>query len=394
MTVEQPVGHHGQGMVALLRVLPREVKVLLFARLVNRIGAFSMPFLSVLLVNEFYAALTTAGFVVGCFGIATIPSRLLGGLLAHRFGARAAVLIGLSATAAAQLIIAAAPTLVVAVAGAALLGLSFEIYEPASQALIADVTPGELLPRAFGLLGATLAVAGLLAGVVAALVAGTGLRWLFVVDACTAALCVLLVAALLPTTQTGPAPERGQCGSRPWRDRRLLALMVTGTVFATVYLSVPMAMPLALIAAGSSASVAGWLAALGALVVIVAQPLLAGRGSVARRLMGGHVLIATGLIVAAVAPSVAGYGLATAVMSLGDVLLLGYVYTLVARIAPEGARAQYFAAYGITWGIALTIGPPMMGVLMQVSPSTFWTVGAGAMLMGGVATAVVAARRD
>lgn len=370
--------------------LPIAVKVLLVARFVNRLGAFSMPFLAVLLVQEHGASVSHAGLVVGAFGAATIPSRLLGGTLATRIGAKAAVVVGLCGTACAQLVIAVAPTLGVALVGAVLLGLCFEIYEPASQGLVADVTPAHLHPATYGLLGVTLSVAGLLAGLLAAAVGRVGLGWLFVIDAATALACALLVGAAMPSTP--PHPAGGSARPRPWSDRRLLALMATGTLFATVYMCIPMALPVSLSALGRDPSEAGLLAALGAFVVIAAQPVLRDGGDPHRRMVGGYLLLATGLGVAGAVPSLLGYVVATVVIALGDVLLLGYAYTLVARLAPEGARPAYFAVYGLTWGVALTVGPPLMGLVLSHGERTFWFAGAVVMGATGAAHRLVARR--
>ncbi|MGZ6878084.1 MAG: hypothetical protein ACXVFR_17110, partial [Nocardioidaceae bacterium] len=55
--------------------LPRTVRLLVLARAVNRLGAFSLPFLAVLLVRRYGVGLGAAGLVMGAFGAATIPSR-------------------------------------------------------------------------------------------------------------------------------------------------------------------------------------------------------------------------------------------------------------------------------------------------------------------------------
>ncbi|MCT2587143.1 MFS transporter [Actinophytocola gossypii] len=364
--------------------------VLLVARFVNRIGAFSMPFLAVLLVRDHGASVQVAGLVVGAFGAATIPSRLLGGRLVTVVGSKAAVVIGLCGTAGAQAVIAAAPTLAVALAGAVLLGLCFEIYEPASQGLIADVTPDQHLPAAYGLLGAALAAAGLAAGLIAAAVGRAGLSWLFAIDAATALACALLVAVVMPAT---PRHTRDRpTGVRPWTDPRLLALMATGTVFATVYLAVPMAMPIALLAAGHEPADAGLLAALGALVIICAQPLLRPHRDPDRAMIVGYLILAGGLAIAGMFPTLAGYAVASTVIALGDVLLLGYAHTLVARLAPAGAKATYFSIYGITWGVALTVGPPLMGSALAHGPRPFWLVAAATMLATAMAHRLAAQR--
>src|ERR1700689_3173681 len=178
--------------------VPRQVRVLVTARAVNQLGAFSLAFLTVLMCRDFGASIAAAGAVVAAFGLATIPSRLLGGRLAGRLGRRRTILTGLLGCAAAQLGIATAPDLAVAASCAVLLGLAFELYEPPSQAMIADAVPPAERASAYGLLTTALAVGNLGAGLVAAIVGRSGLRWLFAVDAATCLACALMVHLALP----------------------------------------------------------------------------------------------------------------------------------------------------------------------------------------------------
>nr|WP_171165881.1 MFS transporter [Streptomyces sp. I05A-00742] len=123
--------------------LPRTVRLLLLAQVVNQLGAFSLPFLTALISTDHSASLTAAGLVgagpvgagpVGAaFGLATIPSRLAGGHLADRIGRRTTIVLGLCGCAVAQLAIAASASLTWAVAGAVLLGPAFELYEPRAR---------------------------------------------------------------------------------------------------------------------------------------------------------------------------------------------------------------------------------------------------------------------
>ena len=88
------------------RGLPTTVWILVLARAVNRLGAFTLPFLAVTLVQDLDASVSQSGLLLAGFGVATIPSRLFGGRLADRIGGKATILIGLTGTAAAQLCIA------------------------------------------------------------------------------------------------------------------------------------------------------------------------------------------------------------------------------------------------------------------------------------------------
>src|SRR5215469_3252867 len=179
MTAIMPfASHEGAGW-------PRPVQALVLARAVNQLGAFAMSFLAVALVNVYGASLITAGWVVALFGLATVPSRLVGGRMANRLGRRPTIVLGLVGCSVSLFVIAVSPGVRGAAVGAVLLGLAFEIYEPPSQALLAEMVAPERRPQAFGFLGAALAAAGVGAGILAALLGGVSLRLLFVADSVT-----------------------------------------------------------------------------------------------------------------------------------------------------------------------------------------------------------------
>ncbi|WP_244177689.1 MFS transporter, partial [Streptomyces atriruber] len=196
------------------QALPRTVWWLIGARAVNRLGAFSLSFLTVLITTQYGANSATAGLISAAFGLATVPSRLVGGHLTDRLGRRRTIVVGLAGCAVAQFGIAAAGSLAMTVVFVVLLGLVFELYEPPSQAMIADaVGPTERI-RAYGLLNAALAAAGMGAGLLAAGLGRWDLRWLFVADAVTCLLCSLVVGHALPgdpprAVQTAAEAEAG-----------------------------------------------------------------------------------------------------------------------------------------------------------------------------------------
>ncbi|MCX5123303.1 MFS transporter [Streptomyces sp. NBC_00193] len=359
------------------RGLSRTVWVLVVARAVNRIGAFSLSFLAIVLTVEFGASLSRTGLVVALFGLATIPSRLLGGVLADRLGRRRTIVLGLAGCAGAQLWIAASTTLWSAMAAAIVLGLAFEIYEPSSQAAVADATAPADRPAAYGLLGSAMAVAGVLAGLLAAAVSHWDLRWLFVADAITCLACAVLVAFALPVDVRRDWAQAG--GVTVWRDRRLLLLLASGTVFATIYMQLVVGIPLTLMEQKLSASGTGIILAVSAVVMIVAQRLLRVQLDDFRAMNIGCLLLATGLMICAFATTLPVFLLAAAFWSVGEALLLTRYLTQAAGLAPDGGRARYLAVFGLCWGAATTVAPLIVTYLLATSgPKGLWLTNAAA----------------
>lgn len=340
-----------------------------------------MLFLTVTLVNTFGASLNIAGQVVAIFGLATIPSRLIGGRMADHLGRRATIMIGLCGCAAGLLIIAGSPGIAGAAVGAVVLGLFFEIYEPPSQALLAELVPPGRRPEAFGLLGAALAVAAVAAGAVAALLGSFGLRWLFVADAATC----LASAALVLAWVRSPRPIRSarrMPGMRPWRDRRLLIMLGICTGLALAWILGVTALPLTVAARGDDPSRTGWLLAIGALVTIAGRPLLRRADARPFTLMAiGLVLVAAGFAVYALGAAFGWLILGAAVVSLGQVFLLGPPYAVAAGLADDGSRAGYLAVFGTGWGIAQAVGPIAASRLLTAGVSVTWFSGSALCLV-------------
>ncbi|MGH3503449.1 MAG: MFS transporter [Nocardioidaceae bacterium] len=367
------------------RRTPRAVWLLVVARAVNRLGAFSLPFLSVVLTQRLGASVESTGALVAAFGLATVPSRLLGGHLADRFGRRTTIVVGLTASSLAQLAIAASTTMGPAAVAVVALGLAFEIYEAPSQAMVADVVDSDDRAPAYGLMAAGLALAGMVAGLLAVVLGHLDLRLLFVADAATCLACAALVRWTLPAQPLGNAdwPKQAGASRSAWGDGLLIAMLVTGTGFAIVYLQLMLTLPLTLRARGLDPADVGWLFTLSAVTVVCGQPLLATRRvrglQAPAALAVGYVLMGCGLLGYAVGETLPAYLVATVIWSLGDLVLLGRTYAVVADLAPADARGRYLAVFGLSWGVAATLAP-LLGtqLLGRFGPTPTWAVFAAA----------------
>ncbi|GAA1875983.1 MFS transporter [Lapillicoccus jejuensis] len=398
MTTETHDASHASTTAPRWRDLPAPLWALVVARAVNRVGAFTLPFLGVVLVDRLGTSAAVAGALVALFGVATIPSRLLGGVLADRLGPVPTMTVGLVGCAVGQLQVAAAGGLAAAAVGVVVLGLAFEVYEPPSQALVADLVGDRLRPIAYGALSAALAGAGLVAGPLAVRLGGIDVRGLLVADAVSCLVAAGLVVAVVrpalrhhaaspasgtsapPTADLSDAPAPSTPATTPsptspWRDRRLLVLLAAGTAFATVYLALVTVLPLALPRIGQPPEHAGLVVTVAAVVVVAGQPLLrwGPLRPTARALVVGYLLLAFGLALLAVAHDLTTVLLAAVVWSLGDLLLLGHLLSLVSGLAPAGARARWLAAYGLSWGVATALAP-LLGtqLLVHGGPALLW----------------------
>jgi MFS family permease len=74
--------------VALLRRLPAPVRLLVWGTLVNKLGTFIFPYLSLVLMRDFRLSPAAAGLLMTSYGLGAIASVLVGGVLTDRLGRR------------------------------------------------------------------------------------------------------------------------------------------------------------------------------------------------------------------------------------------------------------------------------------------------------------------
>lgn len=270
---------------------------------------------------------------------------------------------------------------------AVLLGFCFELYEPPSQAMIAEATAPDERAPAYALLTTAMAVGNMGAGLVADAVGRSSLRWLFVVDAATCVGCAVVVyAGIPPDRRDRPSQASGLQGAGPnrervasaWRDPALLAMTAAGTVFALVYMMVLVSLPLSLTADGLDPASAGLVTAVGTLTLVLGRPLLRAKPlaglSHSMAVALGYILLGTGMAGYAVAHSLAALFAPTAVWAIGNLLLTGRAFAVVAAVAPPDATARYLAFYGLSWGVA-TVTAPVLGtqVIGSLGSGALWT---------------------
>ncbi|MGW5647218.1 MFS transporter [Saccharopolyspora sp. NPDC003752] len=365
--------------------LPRPVKVLLGVRVLNQLGAYVLAFLAVLTGPDL------AALALAVFGLTALISRWAGGLLLDKLAPRTVIASGLIATGAALLVLAAAQSPVQVVVAAALVGLAFEVYEPASQELLARLTGGDQRQDAYALLGTSLVGAGAAGGLLAALLLPLGVRWLMIVDGATCAAAAAVTLAFLDkdTAQiTVPGQEKGHLTAR-WRPSTfLLTLTLAGTAFAFGYLAILMFMPFVLLQRGAPP----WLPGLALAGSALLAPLVVRLTRTAVNALSHKTTLSCGTVLlgALALTMLLGDGLAlTTAAYLGWVavnsVLLGRWQAMIAEIAPADERPRWFAFHGSSWGLAQPAVPAVVAVAAGVAGGT----GAAAFLTATVAFLVV-----
>ncbi|MFE0153481.1 MFS transporter [Nonomuraea sp. NPDC059007] len=357
-------------------------RTLVWVRVLNQLDAYALSFLAVLAGP----GLATAALVI--FGVAALASRWAGAFLLDRFAPRGVLAAGLTATGTALIMLTLAQGPAQVLVAIALVGVAFEIYEPATQELLSRAATGEQRHRVFAVLGVALSAASAIAGLLAAFLLPLGVRWLVAADALTCLTAAVVALVFLPRDARGPQKATVRRGARWKPPKPLWHLTVAGTAFAVGHLAVMMYLPLALLERGAPAWLPGLTltgaALLAPLALWAAAPLLTGRTHKVLLITGTFALGVLALIMAvAKSPvlTVTAYLACAAVNSV----LLGRWQSMVADAAPEPDRPRWFAFHGSSWGVAQPVVPP----LAALAGAVVGTIGTGAFLTAGAAFLLV-----
>ena len=193
-------------MLKEYRSLSRTVHLLCIGALVNRAGAFLVPFLTLYLRESLDLGIGFATTAMGVFGVGALVASLVGGQLADQLGRKTVMLISLFGSAAILMLFGNLSSPWTILAAILVFSLLSEMYRPAASAMVADVTESEQRSFAFSLMYVAINLGFAIAASVGGMLAEISFHWLFWGDAVTTAVFGLLI--LFWITETIPNREK------------------------------------------------------------------------------------------------------------------------------------------------------------------------------------------
>jgi MFS family permease len=375
---------------------PRPVRLLLAGTLVNKLGTFIVPYLTLVLLRDFHMREGEAARLLFAYGAGSVVSILAGGIITDRFGRRRTLLVSLLGSGVLAMAMGVAPSARFFVPLLVAFGFIADLYRPAASAIIGDLLPSS--ERASGFAGLRMAVnLGWASGTaIGGLLADWDWRWLFLGDGLTTLAYGVLVYFAIPETRpagavlsvapASPAPAAGARAARPvvgrgptnpLRDGVFLATTTTGLLFSVMFCSHLTILPLTVTqSAGYPAVVFGLLAAVNGVLVALFEISITERLKPFRRLRLaalGCFLSAVGFGMIGLAMHWAWFVLTVFVFTAGEILASPQQIAFVADWAPPEARGRYLSLYQATWSVAFAVNPAIaLPLHAALGERAFW----------------------
>ena len=389
-----------------LRELPRTVRVLFVATLINRCGTMVLPYLALYVTRGLGAGAEAAGTVLSAYGLGAIVAPTLAGWLVDRFGALWVMRLSLLASGVILFAYPLAPNAVSAlVALTFVLSLVGEGFRPASLAVVADTVPPAQRKAAFTVLRFAINLGMSIGPAVGGLLAATSFRALFYIDGATSIGAGVLLAvarwsdaggasAALPS----PADRSDRATSGPFtgaagQSRSAFARFLAGALLlALVFFQFESSLPLFMVRdVQSTEAVYGALIGLNAVIIILTEIPLNLKMSAwphPRSMALGTLFCAVGFGILAFGKSLPLVVASVPLWTIGEMIVLPATAAFVSDLAPPGRTGAFMGYYTTAFGLGFALGP-FAGIyaLEHFGSRVLWT---GAFLVGIVATSLFA----
>jgi MFS family permease len=389
--------------------LPKSVYIIFFAQIINRFGDFVLPFLSLFLVKKLGLSYQSAGVAVMLTSLSTIPGSFVGGKIADHFGRKKSYAFFQLSAGICLFFCAFLKNPQFIIVLVCMSSFFNGGVRPIISAIITDVLPADKRKMGFSLsyLGINLGVS--LGPLVAGFLFNHYIPLIFIGDAITSLIAVILVMLNIKETLPDNADnkciideersEEGNVFAVLMRRPKILVFLIINIVLSVVYTQHSFSLPMMLdnVFGSKGASNFGVIMSFNAVTVIVMTMVVTHATrkwkSLSTIAMAG-LLYAIGFGMITFIRSMPLYILSTLIWTIGEIMMVTNFGVYIANNTPQNYRARFNAVAHLSWAIGAALGTSLIGRYMDyfgvyaVWPLIFFLgiIGSGGMYLFKIRT--------
>lgn len=359
--------------------LPRTVYILAIGKMINCIGAFITPLMSLILIQKIGLSVTEAGFLVSFATIIQMPFMILGGKLVDTIGPKKVIVIFQTIAAMIFILCAFLPTnrilIYLLITQSCFAALTTSCFD----AIVGNITNADNRKSSFSLIYMGLNLGYAIGPTLGALMFEKHLSWLFLGDGLTTLICVLLIAKFVKENEYNnelierPVLEERVEGSTLkilFERPALIIFMFTTLLVHFVYAQFNFTMPIQLNEMFGSVDgpvFFGLLCSLNGIVVIVSTPIITAvtkKVQLINAMAGGVFLYAVFFGLCGFSNMKWQFVCIVIIITIGEVLMSINFGTYVANLTPSSHRGRVLSIIPIIRGIGYALSSSVMGLLI------------------------------
>jgi predicted MFS family arabinose efflux permease len=348
--------------------LSRETWLLSLVMLINRSGTMVIPFMSMYVTQSMHRSIADAGLIIALFGAGAVLGSSVSGYFIDRISFRAVQIFTSLAGGILFLLMGQISSFALLCVMTVVLSFVSEAFRPANAAAVAAYSKPENLTRSYSLNRLAMNLGWALGSSLGGILAAVNYHLLFWTEGLVYILVGVLIFVLLPpvkpTKKVTKTASSAASASSPWKDTFLLRFLILVSIYCTffhlLFRLVPVYWKEHL---HINEGVIGMLLGLNGVIIALFEMVLVkyweGRRSNMYYIISGVIATALGYIFL-VLPGM--HAMLTAVgavlfITLGEMLALPFINTVIMSRANEHNRGKYAAAFALSFSVAQIAGP-------------------------------------
>jgi MFS family permease len=364
------------------RNLPTSVYIIFFASIINNLGNFVAPFLTLFLTYSIGMKVEAVGIIVAVNSFVGLLASAHGGKLIDVYGRKKLFIIFRTSSAVALLLCAFTkdPTAltVLLILSNFLGGYSLPVY----STIITDITEGEQRKTAFSLQYMALNIGFSVGPLLAGFLYNNYLVWLFLGDALTTFISVILVALFIPETMPSKKTvsktmdsnlEKAEEGTLLQALIKRPALLIFSFIIILYFIvfsqfNFGLSLQIGDIFKQKSATIFGSLMTVNAVmcsIIPVFLTALTGEMKASLSIAMGGILYALGFGMIFFINSYILFVLSTVIWTMGEILISTNTNVYIADHTPASHRGRFNSIFPIIRKVGFMVGPIIAGVYVK-----------------------------
>lgn len=374
------------------RGMPKEIYVLFLSRIINAMGCFVMPLLTLILTEKIGLSKEMSGAYLSAAGLIFMPAAIIGGKLTDIIGRKRVIIIFDFLSALLYIICGFMNPSINMIYVLMLASMSMFIAGPAHDALIADLTTPENRDGAYALSYMGWNIGFAIGPIIGGLLYKNHLPLVFIGDAVTALISLSLILIFIKETihltkqkvteesRILETREEGSIISVLLKRPILIYFAICTFGYNFVYSQWSFMMPIHsqqnFLSLG--AKYYGLMAGFNGVVVMFCTPLvtkLSENIKHIRKAIYGGLLYAVGFGMLGIFNTLPFFFVSVFIFTLGEIILAISITPFIANHTPMSHRGRMNAVLPIIFGLGYTLGPVTMGkALGYISIESAWLI--------------------
>lgn len=368
---EHPTAHRPSGVLVTWRQTPSQTRALLAGVFVSKLAGFVQVFLVLFLTHRGYSP-GQAGLALGLYGAGAVLGTFGGGWLSDRLSPRTITSISMAGSAVLIVSVLYLRVYALILLAVVLVSTVAQLYRPAAQAMITELTPARHLVMVTAMYRLCLNLGTTAAPLIGVALVSVSYNLLFWVEALAAVTYGLIALKFLPRRARPAEAASTEAGTdragylAVLADWRYSAYLAAVFFLAIVYCQYTAALPLAIEHGGLSL---WWYSAVvSANAIIVATCEVAATKYVQTWplrviALGSPGLLGLGYCMYAIALTPVFLIAGTLIWTLSEIIGGPTVWSYPGVVASPRLRGRYFGAMQSSFGLGNAVGP-IMGVAL------------------------------